>query len=253
MVLWVVWIWDGLETRRAADSAAISKATLTGVVKTLESRGLIARRVSDTDRRLVNLELTPSGVALMKELYPAFNAAEAEVVSDCRQKRGRTDRQPAIDRHRARGETSALSGTCGLTHRRSPQRVCALSLSKGARSHSTSGLRKPQPAFTTAPFDRLRAQRLSARTLARRLRRRSGGTPQPARDLLLPSLLDATGRRDTSLHDLVMSPPRSHHRLSTRQESGRTQRGDALVVKQEIAVRRPTISPSGEVSSTSRS
>jgi len=73
VVLWVVWIWDGLETRRAADNAAISKATLTGVVKTLESRGLIARRV--------NLELTPSGVALMKELYPAFNAAEAEIVS----------------------------------------------------------------------------------------------------------------------------------------------------------------------------
>ena len=81
VVLWVVWIWDGLETRHAADSAAISKATLTGVVKTLESRGLIARRVSDTDRRLVNLQLTPSGVALMKELYPAFNAAEAEIVS----------------------------------------------------------------------------------------------------------------------------------------------------------------------------
>src|SRR6187397_2942084 len=81
VVLWVVWIWDGLETRRAADSAAISKATLTGVVKTLEARGLIARRVSDTDRRLVNLELTPSGVTLMKQLYPAFNAAEAEVVA----------------------------------------------------------------------------------------------------------------------------------------------------------------------------
>jgi MarR family transcriptional regulator, organic hydroperoxide resistance regulator len=81
VVLWVVWIWDGLETRRAAANAAISKATLTGVVKTLEARGLITRRVSNTDRRLVNLELTPAGATLMKELYPAFNAAEAEVVS----------------------------------------------------------------------------------------------------------------------------------------------------------------------------
>jgi DNA-binding MarR family transcriptional regulator len=81
VVLWVVWIWDGLETRRAAENAAISKATLTGVVKTLEARGLITRRVSDTDRRLVNLELTPAGLALMKELYPVFNAAEAEVVA----------------------------------------------------------------------------------------------------------------------------------------------------------------------------
>jgi MarR family transcriptional regulator, organic hydroperoxide resistance regulator len=81
VVLWVVWIWDGVETRHAAENAAISKATLTGVVKTLESRGLLTRRVSDTDRRLVNLELTSEGAALMKELYPIFNAAEAEVVA----------------------------------------------------------------------------------------------------------------------------------------------------------------------------
>src|SRR5215208_7116604 len=81
VVLWVVWIWDGMETRHAAENAAISKATLTGVVKTLEARGLITRRVGDTDRRLVNLELTAAGVDLMKELYPVFNAAEAEVVA----------------------------------------------------------------------------------------------------------------------------------------------------------------------------
>lgn len=81
VVLWVVWIWDGMETRHAAENAAISKATLTGVVKTLEARGLITRRASGTDRRLVNLELTPAGTALMKELYPIFNAAEAEVMA----------------------------------------------------------------------------------------------------------------------------------------------------------------------------
>jgi DNA-binding MarR family transcriptional regulator len=80
VVLWVVWIWDGVETRHAAESAAISKATLTGVVKTLESRGLINRKISEADRRLVNLELTPTGLSLMEELYPVFNAAEAEVV-----------------------------------------------------------------------------------------------------------------------------------------------------------------------------
>jgi len=68
VVLWVVWIWDGVETRHAAESAAISKATLTGVVKTLEARGLIRRQVSQADRRLVNLELTPEGRALMEHL-----------------------------------------------------------------------------------------------------------------------------------------------------------------------------------------
>ena len=81
VVLWVVWIFDGLETRHAAQSAAISKGTLTGVAKTLESRGWLLREPDAADRRLVRLRLTAAGVALMEELYPKFNAAEAEVVA----------------------------------------------------------------------------------------------------------------------------------------------------------------------------
>jgi DNA-binding MarR family transcriptional regulator len=81
VVLWVVWIWDGAETRRVAESAAISKATLTGVVKTLETRGWIGRQAGTADRRLVHLQLTPAGIALMTDLYPKFNAVESEVIS----------------------------------------------------------------------------------------------------------------------------------------------------------------------------
>jgi MarR family transcriptional regulator, organic hydroperoxide resistance regulator len=81
VVLWSVWIWDGLETRQAAESAAISKGTLTGVVKTLEARGWLTRTADEVDRRLVQLKLTSDGVALMEKLYPEFNAAEAEVVA----------------------------------------------------------------------------------------------------------------------------------------------------------------------------
>jgi len=80
VVLWVVWIWDGMETRHVAESAAISKATLTGVVKTLEGRGWITRESLDTDRRLVRLRLTQAGIDLMTELYPKFNAVESTVV-----------------------------------------------------------------------------------------------------------------------------------------------------------------------------
>ena len=32
VVLWVVWVWDDIETRHAASEAGISKSTLTGVV-----------------------------------------------------------------------------------------------------------------------------------------------------------------------------------------------------------------------------
>ena len=52
VVLWVVWIWDGMETRHAAEAAAISKATLTGVVKTLEARGWMRSAGRADDRRL---------------------------------------------------------------------------------------------------------------------------------------------------------------------------------------------------------
>jgi DNA-binding MarR family transcriptional regulator len=80
VVMWVVWIWDGMETRHVAESAAISKATLTGVMKTLENRGWLIRESSVADRRLVHLRLTQSGADLMTELYPKFNAAESDVV-----------------------------------------------------------------------------------------------------------------------------------------------------------------------------
>ena len=76
VVLWVVWIWDSLETRQIAEEAGFSKATLTGVLKTLEKRGLALRERSVVDKRLVNVSLTPQGTALMAELFPRFNAQE---------------------------------------------------------------------------------------------------------------------------------------------------------------------------------
>jgi DNA-binding MarR family transcriptional regulator len=87
VVLWIVWIWDGRETREVAESAAISKATLTGVVRTLEARGLIRRTPSDKDRRLVDLTLTQEGAHLMEDLYPKFNAGEAQLVTALSQRR----------------------------------------------------------------------------------------------------------------------------------------------------------------------
>lgn len=81
VVLWVTWMWDGIETRHAAEEAAISKATLTGVVGTLERRGLIARTTGERDRRLVQLSLTAAGRGLMEDLFPRFNKEEAAVVS----------------------------------------------------------------------------------------------------------------------------------------------------------------------------
>lgn len=81
LVLWLLWIWERMETRRVAENVGISKATLTGVTDTLVSRGLVTRVPSTVDRRLVELTLTPVGHALMTELYPEFNTAEAALVT----------------------------------------------------------------------------------------------------------------------------------------------------------------------------
>ncbi|KUF16874.1 MarR family winged helix-turn-helix transcriptional regulator [Streptomyces silvensis] len=79
VVLWVVWIWGESETRHVAEEAGISKGTLTGVVRTLEARGLVRRGGHPDDGRLVLLRLTESGTELMQDLFPRFNAEEAFV------------------------------------------------------------------------------------------------------------------------------------------------------------------------------
>ncbi|GAA3383719.1 MarR family winged helix-turn-helix transcriptional regulator [Cryptosporangium minutisporangium] len=80
VVLWVVWIWGEIETAQAAAEAGISKGTLTGVVKTLESYRHIKRVRHETDKRRVVLSMTPSGRKLMEGLFPQFNREEAFVV-----------------------------------------------------------------------------------------------------------------------------------------------------------------------------
>ncbi|MEU0222155.1 MarR family transcriptional regulator [Streptomyces sp. NPDC006265] len=81
VVLWVVWVWGESETRHVAEEAGISKGTLTGVVRTLESRGLLRRDGHPSDGRLVLLSLTPEGEVFMARVFPAFNEEEAFVTA----------------------------------------------------------------------------------------------------------------------------------------------------------------------------
>ena len=81
VVLWVSWIWEPIETLTIAEEGGFSKATLTGVLQTLESRGLIKRNRSLEDKRLVLVTLTAKGRKLMLTLFPEFNKHEQEVLS----------------------------------------------------------------------------------------------------------------------------------------------------------------------------
>ncbi len=79
VVLWVVWIWDRVETRTIAAEGGFSKATLSGVLSTLESRGLVERARSESDGRLVDVTLTTAGRKLMRGLFPQFNDEERAI------------------------------------------------------------------------------------------------------------------------------------------------------------------------------
>ncbi len=76
-VLFVLWIWGDQQTRHLAEEAGVTKGTLTGVLKTLEKRGLARRRGHDADGRLVLVGLEPKGMAVIERLFPAFNLGEA--------------------------------------------------------------------------------------------------------------------------------------------------------------------------------
>jgi len=78
-VLFVLWIWGDQQTRHLAAEAGVTKGTLTGVLKTLEKRGLARRHAHDSDGRLVLVSLEPHGRAVIERLFPAFNMGEAEV------------------------------------------------------------------------------------------------------------------------------------------------------------------------------
>jgi MarR family transcriptional regulator, organic hydroperoxide resistance regulator len=78
-VLFVLWIWGDQQTRHLADEAGVTKGTLTGVLKTLEKRGLTRRRAHQEDGRLVLVSLEPKGLAVIERLFPAFNMSETYV------------------------------------------------------------------------------------------------------------------------------------------------------------------------------
>jgi MarR family transcriptional regulator, organic hydroperoxide resistance regulator len=78
-VLFVLWIWGEQQTRHLAVEAGVTKGTLTGVLKTLEKRGLTRRQAHDEDGRLVLVSLEPKGEAVIERLFPAFNAGETLV------------------------------------------------------------------------------------------------------------------------------------------------------------------------------
>jgi len=53
-----------------ADKAGVARATITGLVDTLEKDGLVTRRHNSGDRRMMLIHLTPKGHSVLEEILP---------------------------------------------------------------------------------------------------------------------------------------------------------------------------------------
>lgn len=75
-VLFVLWLAGPAESKRVAQLSGMSRATVSGLVNTLERDGLVDRRQADHDRRAVRLSLTDSGHRTITSAFRAHNERE---------------------------------------------------------------------------------------------------------------------------------------------------------------------------------
>ncbi|KOP83929.1 MarR family transcriptional regulator [Cytobacillus solani] len=79
-ILYDLWIWNSLETKKLALSAGITKATVSNITNTLERKELCFRKVDNRDRRITFVTITEKGKRVMEELYPQFHENEVDIV-----------------------------------------------------------------------------------------------------------------------------------------------------------------------------
>jgi MarR family transcriptional regulator, organic hydroperoxide resistance regulator len=77
--LFVLRVWGDMDARSLAAEAGVTAATLTGVMTTLEGRGLLRRKGDRVDGRRILVSLTPRGRSVVGDVMPAFNRHESLV------------------------------------------------------------------------------------------------------------------------------------------------------------------------------
>jgi DNA-binding MarR family transcriptional regulator len=71
----------GIDQATVAGLVAYDRATLGKVIDRLECKGMISRRVSQSDRRARELTLTEAGQALLLQAQPLVEAAQPEILT----------------------------------------------------------------------------------------------------------------------------------------------------------------------------
>jgi DNA-binding MarR family transcriptional regulator len=82
VVLMTIWITGPRETRELAAVLRVTRGAIVGSVNTLEKRGLVRRVRSTEDRRLVSIELTSAGGALVKRVQRDWHALEVAIAGE---------------------------------------------------------------------------------------------------------------------------------------------------------------------------
>ena len=64
-----------------ADMAGCTRATMTGLIDTLERDSLVKRAPDETDRRMMTVSLTTKGTALLHKLLPGHFKRQAQLIA----------------------------------------------------------------------------------------------------------------------------------------------------------------------------
>lgn len=82
VVMWVLWVWDDMETAKLAKDAGIAKSTLTGILKTLEKHKYCQRVEHKSDARRVVVRISETGKKLMEEVFTKYHQIEDLAISE---------------------------------------------------------------------------------------------------------------------------------------------------------------------------
>jgi len=70
----------GIDATRLSAVIAFDRSTLGSVIERIEAKGLVERKASPDDKRIKLLYLTRPGAALLREIVPAVDRAQAQML-----------------------------------------------------------------------------------------------------------------------------------------------------------------------------
>lgn len=74
-------VFPGIDQLRLANAIGFDRTTISGVIDRLETKGLVARKVSGTDRRAKLLFVTAAGADLLEEVQRATDRVQDRILA----------------------------------------------------------------------------------------------------------------------------------------------------------------------------